>query len=131
MDNPIRSFNDLDVYNSSYQAAISVIKNIIPSLPKEEKRDLADQLRRSCKAIPRLIAEGFAKKHQVRGFIKYLDDALAESNETIVSLSQVKDIYQEYVDTDLCQSLIKAYDICSRQLYNLARSWEKFDKKRK
>jgi len=54
---------------------------------------LVDQLRRSTKAIPRLIAEGHSKRHQKKGFQKYLDDAMTESNETMVSLAQAKDIY--------------------------------------
>lgn len=55
MKKKIASFRDLKVYQKSYDAAITVIKQIIPKLPREEKFDLADQLRRSVKAIPRLI----------------------------------------------------------------------------
>lgn len=123
---PIRSFRDLDVYNSTYEASIDVNLNVVPKLPKEERYDLADQLRRSTKAIPRLIAEGYSKKHQKRGFQKYLDDAMAESNETIVSLSHVRDLYSKYVDPSVVDRLIDVYDKSSRQLYNLARSWKNF-----
>jgi len=90
--NPIRSFRDLEVYQNTYAASIEVNTKITPKLPKEEQYDLTDQLRRSSKAIPRLIAEGYSKKHQKKGFQKYLDDALAESNEMIVSLSHVRDL---------------------------------------
>ena len=70
MDNrkPIRSFLDLEVYQNTYAASVQVITKIVPKLPKEEQYDLADQLRRSSKAIPRLIAEGYSKKHQKKGF---------------------------------------------------------------
>ena len=88
----IRSFRDLEVYQNSYKAMLWVMTKIIPKLPTSEKFDLSDQLSRSCKAIPRLIAEGYAKRHQKLGFQKYLDDAMAESNETIVSLEQCRDI---------------------------------------
>ncbi len=56
------------------------MKKVLPRLPPEEKYDLRDQLSRSSKAVPRLIAEGYAKRHQKYGFHKYLDDAMAESN---------------------------------------------------
>ena len=79
---------------------------------------------RSCKAVPRLIAEGYAKKHQKSGFQKYLDDAMAESNETIVGVEQCKDIYN--INAKLCDSLIDTYDKISRQLYNLSEAWDKF-----
>ena len=86
-------------------------------MPDSEKYDLKDQLSRLCKAIPRLIAEGYAKRHQKHGFQKYLDDAMAECNETVVSVSQCKYIYSQYVDIKLCEELIDTYDISGRQLY--------------
>ncbi len=105
------------------------MKEIVPKLPEWEKYDLTDQTRRACKAVPRLIAEGFAKKHQRMGFQKYLDDATGESNEMIVCLETCKDVYPNYIDVDLCIELIKTYDITSRQLYNLSISWSRFKEK--
>lgn len=102
---------------------------IVPVLPKCEDYDLKDQLRRACKAIPRLIAEGYAKRHQKAGFQKYLDDAMAESNEMVVSLEQSRDLYSKHVDVLLCDSLIKTYDISGRQLYKLSMSWTNFKKR--
>lgn len=121
----IRSFRDLIVYQSLYKACLQVMREILPHLLAQERFDLRDQLSRSSKAAPRLVAEGYAKRHQRRGFQKYLDDALAESNECIVSLEQVKDIYA--VKNELCTELIHVYDICSRQLYKLSTVWNKFD----
>ena len=126
MTPPIRSFMDLEVYQNTYPASIEVISKIVPNLPRTEQNDLADQLRRSAKAIPRLIAEGYSKKHQKKGFQKYLDDAMAESNEMIVSLSHVRDLYSVFVDPKLCANLIDLYDKSSRQLYNLATKWRDF-----
>ncbi|MCK4338574.1 MAG: four helix bundle protein [Candidatus Cloacimonetes bacterium] len=125
----IRSFHDLDVYQNSYEAMLIVFREILPELPVEEKYDLIDQLRRSSKAIPRLIAEGHSKRHQKRGFQKYIDDAMAESNETIVSLCQAKDLYGNNIDVEVCKKLIDIYDKISRQLYNLEKAWNKFHEK--
>lgn len=127
---PVKSFQDLEVYQASYQAMMRVFKHILPKLPKQEQFDLADQLRRSVKAVPRLIAEGHSKRHQKRGFQKYLDDAMTESNETIVSLSQARDPYPGSVDVSICNKLIDTYDKCSRQLYNLALAWGRFTERR-
>lgn len=124
---PIISFRDLNIYQNSYKYSILIMKNIIISLPPSEKYDLKDQLSRSCKAIPRLIAEGYAKRHQKYGFQKYLDDSLAESNETIVSLEQAKDIYGEMIDKVLCNQLIKDYDILSKQIFTLRKTWRNFN----
>ena len=121
----IKSFRDLDVYQNSYKAMLIVHKEILPKLPDHEKFDLKDQLSRSTKAIPRLIAEGYGKRHQKAGFQKYLDDAMGECNETVVGLEQCKDIYG--IDT---QDLIKIYDINGRQLYKLREAWNNFKTQR-
>lgn len=125
----IISYRDLDVYQRAYKASIIVCTKIVPNLPKQEHYDLADQLRRSSKAPPRLIAEGYAKKHQKKGFQKYIDDAMAEANETVVSLSQCRDIYFQCVDVKLCQNLVDEYDIIGKQLFRLEESWNKFSNK--
>lgn len=107
-----------------------VIKEVLPLLPQSEKFDLVDQLRRSCKAAPRLIAEGYAKRHQKFGFQKYLDDAMTECNETIVSLDQSRDLYN--VDPKLINELVDLYDKSGRQIYNLSVAWTSFkDPKRR
>lgn len=125
----ITSFKDLIVYQVTYDAMLKVMKNLIPFLPESEKYDLKSKISRSCKAIPRLIAEGYAKRHQKAGFQKYLDDAMGECNETIVSIEQIKDIYA--IKIDLCSELIKIYDISGRQLYKLVEAWNKFKDNRK
>jgi four helix bundle protein len=124
----IRSFKDLIVYKNTYEAMLRVMKDIIPFLPESEKYDLKSQLSRSSKAIPRLIAEGYAKRHQRAGFQKYLDDAMGECNETVVSIEQVKDIYA--IKVSICDELIKIYDISGRQLYRLGESWQNFKSKK-
>ncbi len=55
MKTPIRSFMDLEVYQNTYAASVEVVGKIVPRLPRTEQNDLGDQLRRSAKAIPRLI----------------------------------------------------------------------------
>ena len=126
---PIRSFRDLDVYQNAYKAMLIVHKQILPKLPQHEKFDLFDQLSRSTKAVPRLITEGYTKKHQKAGFQKYIDDAHTESNETIVGLEQCKDLYN--IESGLCDQLVDSYDKISRQLFNLAEAWDKFTNRRR
>lgn len=124
----IRSFRDLIVYKNTYEAMLKVMKELIPFLPESEKYDLKSQLSRSCKAIPRLIAEGYAKRHQRAGFQKYIDDAMGECNETVVSIEQIKDIYA--IKVSVCDDLIKIYDISGRQMYRLGESWQNFKSKK-
>jgi four helix bundle protein len=127
----ITSFRDLEVYRNSYAAMLIVMKDIVPKLPDSEKYDLRSQLSRACKAIPRLIAEGYAKRHQKAGFQKYIDDAMGECNEMVVSLSQCRDIYPKFiVNVQRCDEIIDMYDKTGRQLYKLGNSWTKFKKRK-
>ncbi|TES90227.1 MAG: four helix bundle protein [Candidatus Cloacimonadota bacterium] len=124
----IKSFRDLEVYQNTYKAMLMVMKEIIPTLPDSEKYDLKNQLSRSCKSIPRLIAEGYAKRHQKAGFQKYLDDAMGECNETIVSLEECRDIYN--IKVNLINELVDIYDKSARQLYKLGSAWTNFKRRK-
>jgi hypothetical protein len=55
MKKTITSFRDLEVYQNTYKACVEVMKRVIPGIPDIERNDLKNQLRRSVKAIPRLI----------------------------------------------------------------------------
>ena len=122
----IRTFQDLRAYQNLYKAMILVLTKIVPALPKEEKYDLADQMRRASKAGPALTAEGFAKRYQKKNWQKYIDDTIGESNEMINHLSVCIDVYNKYVNKDLCQEALTLYDTASRQLYKLRESWRNF-----
>ena len=129
-ERPVASFRDLEVYQKSYKACLEVMTRILPNLPDSEKFDLKKQLSGSVKAIPRLIAEGYAKMHQKHGFQKYLDDAMAECNETIVGIEMCRDIFGNYVDKALCEQLVRIYDVCGRQLYRLRDAWGRFPREK-
>jgi len=122
----IKSFQDLDVYQRLYQTMLIVLREVVPKLPSEEKFDLKDQIRRCCKASPALLAEGFAKRYQLRSWKKYLEDATGECNEMIHHLSICRDVYSDYIDIRLCQKLIDQYDIVCKQLSSLRKCWKNF-----
>lgn len=122
----IKSFQDLVVYQSLYKAMQIVITEIVPVLPREEKFDLADQLRRASKAAPALIAEGFAKRYQKNNWKKYINDTLGECNEMIHHLSICIDVYPSYTDVKKCEEVREMYDIVCRQLTRLGQSWQNY-----
>ena len=45
----IKSFRDLIVYQNLYETMKVVLNEVVPKLPKEEKYDLADQMRRTAR----------------------------------------------------------------------------------
>lgn len=122
---PIKTFQDLHVYQNLFKAMIVVHTKIISKLPKEEQYDLVSQMRRASKACPALLAEGFSKRYQKRHWQKYLHDAMGESNEMIHHLSAAIVLYP-FVDQNLFKETIDLYDKSCRQLTKLAKSWKDF-----
>ncbi len=106
------------------------LTKIIPRVPKEERFDLGDQMRRASKAGPALIAEGFAKRYQIRAWRKYLNDTIGECNEMIHHISVCIDIYGNLMDIDLCHEVIDLYDHSCRQLTKLAATWKDYHNKK-
>jgi len=125
----IKSFQDLEVYQRFYNLMLIVLREVVPKLPAEERFDLKDQLRRCSKAGPALVAEGFAKRYQLRSWRKYLEDATGEANEMIHHLSVCRDAYPDFIDKNLCNELIDEYDIVNRQIFYLRKSWKNFHEK--
>ena len=125
----IKTFQDLIVYQNLYKAMKIVLTEIVPNVPKEEKYDLADQMRRCCKASPALLAEGFAKRYQKKNWEKYLNDSIGECNEMIHHLSVCTDIYFRFIDIKICKNLIDTYNITCKQLTTLRNSWKNFHEK--
>jgi four helix bundle protein len=109
---------------------LKVHKELVPRLPRDEKYDLSDQLKRASKSAPALIAEGFAKRYQKRHWNKYILDTIGECNELIHHITVCIDLYPNHVDANLCQELINTYDICCKQLTKLNQSWQNFHKEK-
>ncbi|MCX6704806.1 MAG: four helix bundle protein [Candidatus Woesebacteria bacterium] len=125
----IKSFQDLIVYQNLYRAMVLVHTKVLTTLPKEEKFDLVDQMSRASKAGPALLAEGFAKRYQIRQWRKYLNDTIGECNEMIHHLSVCIDIYGKFVNVELCKEIIDLYDKSCRQITKLGQSWKDYHDK--
>ena len=100
----IKSFEDLEVYQRSYNASLKIHKLSL-SFPQFEQFELGGQLRRATKSIPLNIAEGYGKKASAAEFKRYLTMALGSNNEVRVQLKYCKDLgyindaqYSEYDD---------------------------------
>lgn len=107
-----------------------VLKEIVPRLPMEEKFDLADQLRRCCKGIPSLIAEGYARRYQRKNWQKYLDECIGEMNEMDHHLNVCIDVYRSYINIDRCNEVKEMYNISAKQTFKLRNSWRNFHENR-
>lgn len=122
----VKNFWELNVYQRLHRLAKVVLIKVIPKMPREERFDLSDQMRRASKAAGAMLSEGFAKRFQTKHWRKYITDSVGECNEMINHLFIVKDVYYNYVKPDSVQILIDEYNICIRQLLALSKSWHTY-----
>jgi four helix bundle protein len=75
------SFEDLNVFQRAYKISLEIHKTSL-SLPQNEQRALADQMRRASKSICANIAEGYGKRGQsVQDFKRFLAIAIGSADE--------------------------------------------------
>ena len=120
----IKSFTDLEVYQESFQLSIE-IDQILKTFPNDERYLLIDQMKRCSRAIPAIIAEGYAKRESIKEFQKFLRDALGEANEMLNHLAFSK--ARRFISEAKSNDLIERYSILGKKLTNLKNNWRKFD----
>lgn len=88
----IRRAKDLDVYKRAYAVSLQVHKATL-DFPKIEQFALADQMRRSSKAICANLAEGFGKQtHSKVEFARFISMALGSCSEMETWISYAYDL---------------------------------------
>jgi len=119
----IKSFRDLEVYQESYDLAITVNKEA-NKFPVFERNDLGSQCRRCSKSPPANIAEGWAKRRFEKEFKKHIDTAIGSCNEMEVHISMARDL--GYWKKEFCDNLIKRFQFLGGKLVRLRDNWKTF-----
>ena len=119
----IRSFLDLDAYKEGFQLSLEV-EELVKKFPKHEQYLLCDQMRRASRAVPALIAEGYAKRETVAVFKKFLRDAIGEANEMINHIAFAK--ARSYINLDYADQLIDRYHLVGKKLTKLKENWKNY-----
>lgn len=79
------SYRDLEVFQLAFRLAVETHKRTL-SLPKFEMFEEGSQFRRSAKSVVHNIVEGFGRRKYRNDFLKFLTIAIAECDETQVTL---------------------------------------------
>ncbi|MBI3092708.1 MAG: four helix bundle protein [Candidatus Levybacteria bacterium] len=116
-----------------YQRVLKLLPtlyDLVYSIPENHQK-LRRQILSCGEGIAPLIAEGFAKRRNIAEFLRFLEMAMAESDELVTHIEQVKILSNRFkiIKIQLCPKLIQEYTIVSKELYNLGRNWNKFPKK--
>lgn len=117
----IKSFLDLEVYQESFKLSLEV-DELLKTFPKSEEYLLCDQSKRASRAVPALIAEGYAKRETILVFKKFLRDAIGEANEMINHIAFAK--AKGYIKSEKADELIERYHIVGKKLTRLKDNWK-------
>jgi four helix bundle protein len=88
----MKSYRDLNIYNTAYDLAIDVHKMTM-KLPAYELYEQGSQIRRSSKSIKDNIVEGFGRRRYKNEFVRFLIFAQASCDETQSQLSMINEIH--------------------------------------
>ncbi|MDX8460915.1 four helix bundle protein [Mesorhizobium humile] len=103
---------DLEVYKRAYVVSLEIHKATL-AFPKIEQYALADQLRRSSKAICANLAEGFAKQpHSKAEFARFISMAMGSCSEVETWISPTPST----LSTFRRHSLMSGYDPTTRSM---------------
>ncbi len=139
---PVRSFQDLEVYQKALQAAVAIATHIYPPLavPQAKKKAKAtaaappppaypflDDMLKLSLDIPRLIAEAHSLRFDFADkAITMLERARFCCNRMIVYLEQIRDIYSADVDRPKIEEIVKTYAYNRTKIFRLAAAWKKW-----
>lgn len=108
-----KNLTSLQVWQKAMDFTVSVCKEIIPNLPKEEQYALADQLRRAVQSIPANIAEGFGRYHY-QDAIRFCHIARGSISEVYSHLTFARKM--DYLNEDRHRELIQQIEEVHRML---------------
>ncbi len=101
----------LDIWRKARDFALMVYREIMPSLPQEEKWGLNQQIRRAAQSVPADIAEGYGRYYYQEN-IGFCYIARGSLEETISHLSLAHEL--EYIPDILFKDLVKQSDELTR-----------------
>lgn len=116
----MQSYKDLEIYKLSHRLAVEIHKMAL-ELPKFEMYEEGSQIRRSAKAIPTNIVEGFGRKRYQQEYIRFLVFAHSSCNETIEHLELLYET-KSLVDQKLFEYFLEDYDKLGRKLNRFIQS---------
>jgi four helix bundle protein len=86
-----QSFETLKTWQKAHQLRLDIHTKLVAVLPKEEKYDLADQLRRSSKSVPANIAEGAGRSYYMDN-VRFCYNARGSLDVTLNHLIAARDL---------------------------------------
>lgn len=116
----IKTDKDLEVFQVSYQLALTISKTV-QCYPGPEQFELARQIRRAARSIPSNIVDGWAKRSSSAQFKRYLQVAIGSCDECKLWLEMSRD--EGYLSAEKCEDLLNEFNRLGAMLKSLWRQW--------
>lgn len=87
---PITSFEELECWKSCRTLRLFITREVLPTLPKEERFRLGDQLIRAARSTTANIAEGYGRFHHMDN-AKFCSNARGSCHEVLDHLITAND----------------------------------------
>ncbi|MBI3579610.1 MAG: four helix bundle protein [Ignavibacteriales bacterium] len=104
---PIRSHEELEIYQLSFEAAMKIFE-ITKKFPREEIYSMTDQIRRSSRSVCANLTEAWRKRRYPAAFVSKLSDVETEAAETQTWLSF--SFKCKYIEQNTFEEMSKMYD---------------------
>ncbi|MDT8364908.1 MAG: four helix bundle protein [bacterium] len=123
MPEKIRSYRDLNVFNTAMEASM-VIFHLSKNFPREERYSMTDQIRRSSRSVCANLAEAWRKRRYKAAFIAKLNDVESEACETLVWLDYA--FQCGYIEMDEKDKLLDRFETVIRQIVKMILTADKW-----
>lgn len=118
---PVKSFQDLEVYQKLLAVSVAVVKRIAAKTPRVNK------LKQSVLSLPVLIATAHSLRFaDSQKAIETLEEAMLNCNLAVVYLEQYRDICNKDIEAEFFEEQIKTLLGTRMKIMRLQMSWKKF-----
>lgn len=133
---PVKSFQDLEVYQKVLAVAVVVTKRVMENAGQKKEAEIiktiAVKLTEHLLALPVMIASAHSMRFSYPAeAIKKLEEALLYCNLSVVYLEQYRDLGRHEIESEFWQEQIKTLLIVRTKTMHLQMSWKKFYNEKK
>lgn len=121
---PIKSFQDLEVYQKVLGICVAVVKRIAIETPLN---GLVNKLHQCVLSLPVLIATAHSVRFSNQSeAVAKLEEAMLNCNLAVVYLEQFRDLGNKEIEIEFFEEQIKNLLAVRMKIMHLQRSWKRF-----
>lgn len=132
---PVKSFQDLEVYQKLLAVAAVTVKRIMENSGKKQDelvKSITAKLTDHLLALPVMLASAHSMRFSYPAeAIKKLEEAMLYSNLSVVYLEQYRDLGKHDIEPDFFEEQIKTLLATRSRILHLQFSWKKFMEQKK